>query len=185
METQRPSAYPPFDKTEQYLVDANCRTRHGRIQEYVAVLNAKAASLSIEKRLLKCCDNVDLIRHGKHARAPAAQAASPIISTSPAADPSSSSPSSVKHQQRQEREKEREHERRAKVGERVEELANQAQVKPQRDGGGGAAVQPAPAVQTPNKEIAEYIVKEEREAKSKLPVYPGLEQFKLIEKMGE
>lgn len=40
-------------------------------------------------------------------------------------------------------------------------------------------------MQTPNKEIAEYIVKEEREAKSKLPQYPGLEQFKLIEKMGE
>ncbi|KAG8990747.1 hypothetical protein FRB90_001629, partial [Tulasnella sp. 427] len=43
----------------------------------------------------------------------------------------------------------------------------------------------APAVQTPYAKEAEMIVKEEREAKNKLPVYAGLERFKLVEKMGD
>lgn len=35
------------------------------------------------------------------------------------------------------------------------------------------------------REAAEIIVNEEREAKTKMPHYKGLENFKLIEKMGE
>lgn len=34
-------------------------------------------------------------------------------------------------------------------------------------------------------EIAEMIVKEERDARSKMPTYKGLENFKLLDKMGE
>ena len=35
------------------------------------------------------------------------------------------------------------------------------------------------------KEEVEKIVKEEREAQSKMPSYKGLEQYKLLDKMGE
>ena len=35
------------------------------------------------------------------------------------------------------------------------------------------------------KEEVEQIVQEEREAKSKMPLYKGLENYKLLEKMGE
>lgn len=38
---------------------------------------------------------------------------------------------------------------------------------------------------TPTKEVAEKIVQEEREAKNKMPVYKGLERYKLLDKMGE
>lgn len=37
----------------------------------------------------------------------------------------------------------------------------------------------------PYAKEAELIVQEEREAKSKMPLYKGLERFKLIDKMGE
>ncbi|KAF9896251.1 hypothetical protein BX616_007824 [Lobosporangium transversale] len=36
-----------------------------------------------------------------------------------------------------------------------------------------------------NTEAASRIVAEEKQQKSKMPVYPGLERYKLIEKMGE
>jgi serine/threonine-protein kinase RCK2 len=39
--------------------------------------------------------------------------------------------------------------------------------------------------QPAHREAAEKIVKEEREAKEKMPTYKGLENFKLLEKMGE
>ena len=35
------------------------------------------------------------------------------------------------------------------------------------------------------KEQVEQIVQEEREAKNKMPTYKGLENYKLLEKMGE
>jgi hypothetical protein len=38
---------------------------------------------------------------------------------------------------------------------------------------------------SPAREAAEAIVNEEREAKAIMPVYKGLENFKLINKMGE
>ncbi len=37
----------------------------------------------------------------------------------------------------------------------------------------------------PANEMVKTLVNEEREAKSKLPTYKGLENFKLLEKMGE
>jgi hypothetical protein len=36
-----------------------------------------------------------------------------------------------------------------------------------------------------HREAAEMIVGEEREAKAKMPTYVGLENFKLLDKMGE
>jgi hypothetical protein len=36
-----------------------------------------------------------------------------------------------------------------------------------------------------HREAAEMIVSEEREAKAKMPTYVGLENFKLLDKMGE
>jgi len=36
-----------------------------------------------------------------------------------------------------------------------------------------------------NKEAASRIVDEEKLAKNKMPVYPGLERYRLVEKMGE
>lgn len=48
----------------------------------------------------------------------------------------------------------------------------------------GSAMSPSDTM-SPNKEIAEFIVKEERAAKNKMPFYPGLENFELLEKMGE
>jgi serine/threonine-protein kinase RCK2 len=36
-----------------------------------------------------------------------------------------------------------------------------------------------------HREAAEMIVSEERDAKAKLPTYVGLENFKLLDKMGE
>jgi serine/threonine-protein kinase RCK2 len=49
------------------------------------------------------------------------------------------------------------------------------------------ASQPAETVRTPEerKAAAEAIVSQEREAKSKLPVFKGMENFQLQEKMGE
>jgi hypothetical protein len=43
-----------------------------------------------------------------------------------------------------------------------------------------------PQVPSPDyKAEAELIVQEERESKNKMPVYKGLENFKLVDKMGE
>lgn len=44
---------------------------------------------------------------------------------------------------------------------------------------------PMAAVTSPYQEHVEFIVQEEREAKSKMPNYKGLENFKLSDKMGE
>ena len=38
---------------------------------------------------------------------------------------------------------------------------------------------------SPPRDVVEIIVNEEREAKLKIPRYPGLENFTLVEKMGE
>lgn len=42
-----------------------------------------------------------------------------------------------------------------------------------------------PMKSPPPREIAQSLVNEEREAKTKMPTYKGLENFKLLEKMGE
>lgn len=116
----------------------------------------------------------DLIRHGKHARAPTAPASAPAVSSEPA--PSSS----VSSKRQQDRHVAREPEHRQQR--QAEDLANQAEIK--QTSQQAATVQPVGG-QTPHKEIAEFIVNEEREARSKLPTYAGLEDFELIEKMGE
>ncbi|KAG8885902.1 hypothetical protein FRB97_009064 [Tulasnella sp. 331] len=54
-----------------------------------------------------------------------------------------------------------------------------------KDAAGNATFANNPAVSTPYSREAEMIVQEEREAKGKMPVYKGLERFKLIEKMGD
>ena len=57
---------------------------------------------------------------------------------------------------------------------------------------GNQPSQPADAVRAGGRhypheydEAAEKIVAEEREARARLPRYPGLERFKLVDKMGE
>lgn len=118
--------------------------------------------------------HADLIRHGKHARAPAAQPAAPTVSVEPpqsSGAASASASSSRRHREHREREQQQQR--------AAEEQANQAELRAQSQ-----VTQPQQA-QTPHKDIAEFIVKEEREAKNKLPVYPGLEDFELLEKMGE
>ena len=44
---------------------------------------------------------------------------------------------------------------------------------------------PPPAYSPPAREAAEIIVHEEREERSQMPTYKGLEQYKLTDKMGE
>jgi len=44
---------------------------------------------------------------------------------------------------------------------------------------------PEPQVTAAPRDVAEQIVKEEREAQEKMPTYKGLENFRLLEKMGE
>lgn len=114
---------------------------------------------------------VDLIRHGKHARAPVAQPPPPVVSVEP-----SVTISGKQHQRRVREQQQHQQQRQA------EEHAKQVELKqaPQH----AAATHPA-AILSPHKEIAEFIVKEEREAKNKLPTYSGLENFELAEKMGE
>ncbi|KAF8339151.1 kinase-like domain-containing protein [Cantharellus anzutake] len=120
----------------------------------------------------------NLIRHGKHAR------------TAP--DPSSSKPPQHQQQQQpqpQQQQQYREHARQIEqeAQHRAEELALQqsAQQRQYRD---NQFYQPPAAILSPpasTKEAAEYIVQEERQAKNRMPQYPGLEQFRLIDKMGD
>lgn len=116
----------------------------------------------------------DLIRHGKHARAPAAQPSAPVVSSEPHSSAFTSSTTS----------KQRDKQQRA-----AEDQANQAEFKGKASpapvaSGVWDGTSPADVV-SPHKEIAEFIVKEERAAKNKMPIYPGLENFELLEKMGE
>lgn len=128
----------------------------------------------------------DLLRHGKQARAPAAQPASPVVSNE------SSSTSS--RQRAAEKEQQRAAAKAAQAQQYAEEQQRQAQQQAQQHQQQQAEAQAraqsqAQGVLSPQslaaKEAAEYIVKEEREAKNKMPVYAGLENFKLLEKMGE
>lgn len=93
--------------------------------------------------------------------------------------PSTSISQASKRQERHAAAREEEHRQQRQA----EEQANQAELK-QASHHQAAIIQPT-EVLSPHKEIAEYIVQEEREARSKLPIYPGLEDFELIEKMGE
>jgi hypothetical protein len=106
---------------------------------------------------------VDLIRHGKHARADQNQK-----DTHPSAV---SAPLPDRHNRDQQGET---HHTTYPPSKREPVAAHQVHV-----GGGGANKGDKYAKE------AEAIVKEEREAKSKMPVYAGLENFKLLDKMGE
>ncbi|KAF9509482.1 hypothetical protein BS47DRAFT_147852 [Hydnum rufescens UP504] len=116
----------------------------------------------------------NLIRHGKHARAPAAQPAIPVVSP---LDPSSLTKHRIGNQHLEQDPPRVEH----GVHQRHQDYEEQAQHQQQLSHFPPAILSP----QSTPKEAAEYIVKEEREAKSKMPNYPGLEQFHLIEKMGD
>lgn len=61
----------------------------------------------------------------------------------------------------------------------------QARAQAEREAREQAAAQQAKAAQPVYDEAAARIVAEEREAKGKLPNYPGLERYKLVVKMGE
>ena len=103
---------------------------------------------------------IDLIRHGKHHQHARQDAKTPVDAKSP------SSPSSARSSQQKNRDAVQQQERQ-----------QQQQSQPQSQ----AASQKSPAP----KEAAEMIVNEEREQKSKMPTYKGLEKYKLLEKMGE
>ncbi|KAI5829833.1 Pkinase-domain-containing protein [Schizophyllum commune Tattone D] len=101
----------------------------------------------------------NLIRHGKHHQHARQDAKTPVDAKSP------SSPSSARSSQQKNRDAPQQQER------------QQQQSQPQSQ----AASQKSPAP----KEAAEMIVNEEREQKSKMPTYKGLEKYKLLEKMGD
>ncbi|CAE6534037.1 unnamed protein product [Rhizoctonia solani] len=117
----------------------------------------------------------NLIRHGKHARAPAAQPASPVVTDHRASgrDDTSSRTSRemARERERESRERERERER-----QNAQEKA-QIQLPSKHDS--------IPTESKPYSREAEMIVAEEREAASKMPQFPALEQFRMIEKMGD
>lgn len=135
--------------------------------------------LTIDHNLLAA----DFIRHGKHAKASAQQ------------QQQQQQPASVSHQyapppppkqpaQVIEPPSSTASRRREQPPQHID-FGEAAQPHVTQDSKGHAALANPPPVQTPYAKEAEMIVKEEREAKGKLPVYQGLERFKLLEKMGE
>lgn len=101
----------------------------------------------------------NFIRHGKHAKASTQQ-----------------QPASVSHHTAS---------RRREQPPQHIDFGEAAQPHVVQDSKGHAALANPPPVQTPYAKEAETIVKEERDAKNKMPVYQGLERFKLVEKMGD
>ncbi|EJU06270.1 Pkinase-domain-containing protein [Dacryopinax primogenitus] len=103
----------------------------------------------------------NLIRHGKHGKDQprAGDRTSPSQTTAAHAQGTSSNP--PREQRRAEREVHRE----------VQQDTQQCEVHGQKDNRFG--------------HTAEQIVREEREAKNKMPQYKGLERFKLLDKMGD
>ncbi|CUA69066.1 hypothetical protein RSOLAG22IIIB_03744 [Rhizoctonia solani] len=118
----------------------------------------------------------NLIRHGKHARAPVAQPASPVVtertSTRDESSPRASRDAN-REREREQREREREQERERRS---AQEKA-QIQLPSKHDS--------IPAEHKPYSREAEMIVAEEREAASKMPQFPALERYRMIEKMGD
>ncbi|KAG9051040.1 hypothetical protein FS837_000148 [Tulasnella sp. UAMH 9824] len=137
--------------------------------------------LSMDNNLLA----TDFIRHGKHAKASAQQQQ----------QQQQQQPASVSHQyapppppkqpaQVIEPPSSTASRRREQPPQHID-FGEAAQPHVTQDSKGHAALANPPPVQTPYAKEAEMIVKEEREAKGKLPVYQGLERFKLLEKMGD
>ncbi|QRV73085.1 Serine/threonine-protein kinase [Ceratobasidium sp. AG-Ba] len=122
----------------------------------------------------------NLIRHGKHGRAPAGQAASPVVTDHQASnrrydDGTTSSRSS------RDRDRERERAERAQRSERERQSAQekaQVQMPSQHDS-------IPQAQESKYSREAEMIVAEEREAAAKMPQFPTLERYRMIEKMGD
>ncbi|KAG9080526.1 hypothetical protein FRC06_006473, partial [Ceratobasidium sp. 370] len=122
----------------------------------------------------------NLIRHGKHGRAPAAQAASPVVTDHQAghrrdryddgAAPARTAPAN------RDRERER--------AERAERERQSAQEKAQVQMPSRHDSFPLPEGKPYTRE-AEMIVAEEREAARKMPQFPTLERYRMIEKMGD
>lgn len=112
---------------------------------------------------------IDLIRHGKHARAPTANPASPVV-VNQHADRENASPTTSPQR--------REHKHRER------EPAPQPPEHALADAAHHTAAQKEKGGQQYKKE-AELLVQEERESKAKTPQYPGLDNFDLLEKMGE
>ncbi|KZO98038.1 Pkinase-domain-containing protein [Calocera viscosa TUFC12733] len=104
----------------------------------------------------------NLIRHGKHGKEqPRAGDRSPATQQIASAPAQGTSSGATKEHRRVEREVQRER----------EEDVQQQQAHGQKDNRYG--------------HTAEQIVREEREAKNKMPQYKGLERFKLLDKMGD
>ncbi|TFK43361.1 kinase-like domain-containing protein [Crucibulum laeve] len=109
---------------------------------------------------------LDLIRHGKnhnHARNEPSKPVDDYDSSSPS--PSPGNARGLREQQ-------------AQAHAQIASSTKQAKTQPDPS-------QTAPEKSPPTREAAEMIVNEEREQKSKMPTYKGLENFKLIEKMGD
>ncbi|KAG9120724.1 hypothetical protein FRC07_003665 [Ceratobasidium sp. 392] len=121
-----------------------------------------------------------LIRHGKHARAPAAQAASPVVTEHHQAAHRRDRYDDGSATSRTSRDRDRERER----AERLERERQSAQEKAQIQMPSTHGSMPAPETKSYARE-AEMIVAEEREAASKMPQFPALERYRMIEKMGD
>ncbi|KAG8743976.1 hypothetical protein FRC10_011050 [Ceratobasidium sp. 414] len=121
----------------------------------------------------------NLIRHGKHARAPAAQPASPVVTDHQAAhrrerhDDGTAPARTLAANKDRERERER-----AERAERDAQEKAQVQVPSRHD-------PPPPPEGKPYAREAEMIVAEEREAASKVPQFSTLEHYRMVEKMGD
>ncbi|KAG8724878.1 hypothetical protein FRC12_024261 [Ceratobasidium sp. 428] len=123
----------------------------------------------------------NLIRHGKHARAPAGQAASPVVTdhhhqATPRRDRHDDGATASRTSRDRERERER--------AERAERERQSAQEKAQIQMPSQHDSMPAPEAKNYSRE-AEMIVAEEREAASKMPQFPTLERYRMVEKMGD
>ncbi|KAG9014943.1 hypothetical protein FRB94_007015 [Tulasnella sp. JGI-2019a] len=130
----------------------------------------------------------NFIRHGKHART-TAQPTTGVTTVSPA---KASVPLQDGHGGHLH------HQPAAAAGiststkQRRQEPPRHIDLEPAREAGrvtqdtqGNATFANNPPISTPYAREAELIVKEEREAKGKMPVYKGLERFKIVEKMGD
>ncbi|KAG8920602.1 hypothetical protein FRC02_000804 [Tulasnella sp. 418] len=124
----------------------------------------------------------NLIRHGKHAKA----AATTSTSTSTASPiskeyaPSAAPPVPAKTVQHSSPKS-----RRQEPPQHIDLPNEHEQPRATQGPDGHVAFANQPPIQTPYAKEAEMIVKEERETKNKMPVYKGLERFKLLEKMGD
>jgi hypothetical protein len=115
---------------------------------------------------------LDLIRHGKHAKAANPSPAPKEVTVHAVPPPPAKEQPSPKS-------------RRQEAPQHIDLTEVREDARVTTDAKGNIAFANQPPISTPFAKEAELIVQEERETKSKLPTYKGLEHFKLIEKMGE